>query len=243
MIEPGAGPITIVPLEGATAAFADRSTSRPTDRHLLAASAAHALAPRLEQLPAVLFPRQRHTRLVFAFRGETPPRGIGHEVGICDALVTDQDGVALLVVTADCLPIALAGGGCVAMVHAGWRGLAADILGAVTSLLAAEYGVATGCLGAAIGIGVGPCHYRVGPDVPEALGQHDVGDAAWHLDGCVDLAAWAGGRLAALGVPSAAITALPGCTACSAHHHSYRRDGAAAGRQWSAVALNPAHRG
>ena len=231
--------LTFAALEGAAAIFADRTASPPGDHHALAVAASHALSLGLGELPAVLFPRQRHTRLVFAFRGTIPVRGTGHEVGVCDALITDQPGVALMVVTADCLPVALAGGGCVAMVHAGWRGLAADILGAVTAQLRAEYGVDPSELRAAIGVGVGPCHYRVGDDVREGLARHGVGDAAWRVGECADLAAWARGRLVTLGVVGERIATLSGCTACSPRHHSYRRDGQGAGRQWSAVAVTP----
>ena len=46
-----------------------------------------------------------------------------------DGHVTALPGVAVLVLVADCLPVALAGGGEVAMVHCGWRGLAGGILG------------------------------------------------------------------------------------------------------------------
>jgi hypothetical protein len=159
-----------------------------------------------------------------------------HLVGECDALITGEVGIALTVRTADCLPVAIAGGGVVAIVHAGWRGLAADILGAVLGRLTAEFGVAPGAVTAAIGVGVGPCHYAVGPEVVRGLAAHGS-DAAWHADGHVDLGAWAAGRLRALGVAADRVRVLPGCTACSASYHSYRRDGAAAGRQWSAVVL------
>ena len=51
-----------------------------------------------------------------------PPRVDGH--------VSAAPGLAPLVFVADCLPIALAGPGGVAMLHGGWRGLAAGIIGA-----------------------------------------------------------------------------------------------------------------
>ena len=61
--------------------------------------------------------------------------------------------------------------------------------------------------------------------------------APWRGDRTVDLARFAAGRLAALGLTPERVRVLPGCTFCSAEHHSYRRDGAAAGRQWSAIVL------
>ena len=45
-----------------------------------------------------------------------------------DGQATDLHGLGALVLTADCLPVALSAGGAVAMVHAGWRGLAAGVL-------------------------------------------------------------------------------------------------------------------
>jgi hypothetical protein len=60
---------------------------------------------------------------------------------------------------ADCLPVALAGPGGVAMLHCGWRGLAAGIV---------ERGVdEVGAEAAAVGPGIGPCCYEVGPEVVE----------------------------------------------------------------------------
>jgi hypothetical protein len=158
-------------------------------------------------------------------------------VGTCDALLTAEAWTALTVRTADCLPIALAGAQVVAMVHAGWRGLAADVLGTVVARMRSEFGVPPAEVRAAIGVGVGPCHYEVGEEVFAALGQHPVDGDDWRGDGSVDLAHWASARLFALGVRSEAVQVLPGCTACSPSHHSYRRDGRHAGRQWSVVLL------
>ncbi len=75
-----------------------------------------------------------------------------------DGQATARTDVAVLVRAADCLPVALAGGGVVAMVHAGWRGLAAGVLEeGVASLLALG---ATDPLHAAIGPGAGPLLLR-----------------------------------------------------------------------------------
>ena len=68
-----------------------------------------------------------------------------------------------MVLSADCLPVALGCEGAVAMVHAGWRGLAAGVL---------EEGVAAlrelggrGAIEAVIGPCAGGCCYEVGPEV------------------------------------------------------------------------------
>lgn len=47
-----------------------------------------------------------------------------------DAAVTTVPGAKLVILTADCAPLALAGDGVVGAVHAGWRGLAAGVIGA-----------------------------------------------------------------------------------------------------------------
>ncbi len=45
-----------------------------------------------------------------------------------DGQATALARVGAMVLTADCLPVALGCNGAVAMVHAGWRGLAAGVL-------------------------------------------------------------------------------------------------------------------
>lgn len=233
-----------VPLGGVLAAFADGSaTDSGDDAEQIAARAAAWLEARLGRAVPLLYARQEHTRIAFVFGEERPLAPGPHLVGTCDALVTDVAGVALLVRTADCLPVALAGGGVVAMVHAGWRGLAADILGATLRRFETDFGVRTGEVDAAVGLGIGPCHYRVGPEVGEALRRHDAAGATWQLGDRVDLAAFARGRLAALGVDPARVALLPGCTACLPRCHSYRRDGAGSGRQWSLAILAGGVRG
>jgi hypothetical protein len=222
---------------GALALFAD-ATASPSglDDAALAGVAGRAVALQLGGPVPVLYARQRHGRLAYVYAAAEPLPAGPHLVGGCDALITGELGVALTVRTADCLPIALAAPGVVAVVHAGWRGLAADVLGAVLARLENEFGAGAVSVEVAIGVGIGPCHYPVGPEVIRGLAAYG-NEAAWHTDGRVDLAAWAVGRMAALGVTAERVRVLPGCTACSPSHHSYRRDGASARRQWSAVVL------
>jgi YfiH family protein len=230
-----------VALGDALALFGDATdTPSALDSRALAAAAGEAIERRTGRSVPVLYARQEHTKLAFTFSAAEPLRAGPHLVGTCDALLTAEPWTALTVRTADCLPIALAGGGAVAMVHAGWRGLAADVLGTVTGRLRAEFGVEPSSARAVIGVGVGPCHYQVGDEVLVALARQPVEADGWSGNGTVDLARWATGRLLALGIPRDAIRVLRGCTACSPSFHSYRRDGRQAGRQWSAILITSA---
>jgi YfiH family protein len=139
-----------------------------------------------------------------------------------DGQATAAPGLAALVLTADCLPIALIGAGAVAMLHAGWRGLAAGVVeNGVKGLR--ELGD-DGPLYAAIGPGAGGCCYEVGPDVHAALGRPPA-------SGRIDLKAIARERLAAAGVEQVHDVGV--CTICAAPDlfFSHRRDGGGTGRQ------------
>ncbi|HEY3959729.1 MAG TPA: polyphenol oxidase family protein [Solirubrobacteraceae bacterium] len=138
-----------------------------------------------------------------------------------DGQVTALRDVGAMVLTADCLPVALGCSGAVAMVHAGWRGLAAGIL---------EEGVrAVRELGdeseivAVVGPGAGPCCYEVGEELQAAFG------GAYRDGRNIDLKAIARERLLAAGV--ADVQDVAACTICDERFFSYRREGARAGRQ------------
>jgi YfiH family protein len=80
----------------------------------------------------------------------------------CDGLWSDRPGQAMVLLTADCLPVAVARGNgrpAVAVLHVGWRGLLAGIVDAGVRALG------DGALAAAIGPGIGPCCYEVGEEV------------------------------------------------------------------------------
>jgi YfiH family protein len=83
-------------------------------------------------------------------------------LGEADALYVETPGLALTVATADCLPIVIAGEGCAAIVHAGWRGLAAGVIPATLDTLRRR-GLEPAR--AAVGPCIGPCCYEVGPEV------------------------------------------------------------------------------
>jgi len=239
-VEVGGDGVTSVFLGDAVALFADRSATPPGGgAEELAAAAAARLALVSSMDVPVLYARQVHGGISFVYGAEGPLAAEPRQVGACDALITAESRVGLTIRTADCLPVALAGERVAALVHAGWRGLAADILGAVVRRLGNEFGVPGTALRAAIGVGIGPCHYTVGREVRDALARLPVARDDWNHPETIDLQAFARGRLEALGIPACAVLGLEGCTYCDGRHHSFRRDGDASGRQWSAVMLLP----
>jgi YfiH family protein len=146
-----------------------------------------------------------------------------------DGQATALEGVAAMVLAADCLPVALGAGGAVAMVHAGWRGLAAGVLAqGVVALRELEQEDAE--IVAVIGPCAGACCYEVGEDVHGAFpGSHRRGRM-------IDLRAIAREQLAAVGVSDVGDTG--GCTICDERYFSHRREGARAGRQAGVVWLS-----
>ncbi|HET7416594.1 MAG TPA: peptidoglycan editing factor PgeF [Solirubrobacterales bacterium] len=160
----------------------------------------------------VVFARQIHgTRLIDHPREGDLPEADGHLVR--------SPGLAPLVFVADCLPVALYGPEGLAMVHAGWRGLAGGILAS-----AAEAVEATS---AAIGPGIGPCCYEVGDEVMRAFADLGDGIATGRM---LDLAEIARRQLTAAGVEQVASANL--CTSCEPElFFSHRRDHGRTGRQ------------
>lgn len=154
-------------------------------------------------------------------------------VGEADGLLTTEPGIGLLVWTADCVPVALAGQGSVAMVHAGWRGAAACIVSEAIRRLDQETGTRPADLTAYLGPAISGRRYQVGPEVVDALARTGVPAATWLNGDRVDLRAFLTAQLEELGV--GCIEAVGPCTFDTPLLASYRRDGASAGRQWSLV--------
>jgi purine-nucleoside/S-methyl-5'-thioadenosine phosphorylase / adenosine deaminase len=168
-------------------------------------------------LDAVVQGRQVHQARV---ERNTPPNGQPQEA---DGQATTREDVALLVLTADCLPIALIGDSAVAMLHAGWRGLADGIVEEGVEALR-ELGATE--IAAAIGPGAGGCCYEVGAEVARAFERPA---------GRLDLKAIAREELHAAGVAEVHDAGL--CTLCSDPQlfFSHRRDGGRTGRQAGVV--------
>lgn len=144
-----------------------------------------------------------------------------------DGHVLTEPGRAGLVLAADCLPVALAGPGGAAILHCGWRGLAAGIV--------ARGAAAVGATHAAIGPGIGPCCYEVGEDVLGAFAPLGEGVASGRM---LDLPEVARRLLREAGVERIESAAL--CTSCAAGlFFSHRRDARRSGRQAGLVWLEP----
>jgi len=158
--------------------------------------------------------------------------GRGGVLGTGDALLENTPGAVVAVKTADCIPLLLVDPGhrAVAAVHAGWRGTVAGIPRSAVAALGAQFGSRTGDLHAAIGPAIGKCCYEVGPEVAARFGV----DGRAHID----LAETVRRQLEAAGVGGQRIYMSGLCTQCRAgEFHSFRRDGAAAGRLYSFVGI------
>ncbi|NOZ94830.1 MAG: polyphenol oxidase family protein [Acidobacteria bacterium] len=196
-----------------------------------------ALGP---ELAALRWCDQIHGRLMASLSaGKEHPVSGAASVGRCDGLMTGEPGIGVLVWTADCVPVLLHGGGVVAAVHAGWRGIVAGIVPAAVRRLGIEYGVPAHELRAAMGPSVGPCHYEVGQEVLDGITAACPDASAWRRGRSVDLRAAVEGQLTTAGLRPQAVERVGGCTACDARLASYRRDGERSGRQWSVAFVRP----
>lgn len=170
--------------------------------------------------------RQVHGRDVAVLRAipdEPPP---------ADAVITDQPGLAIAVQVADCVPILLAdlAGGRVAAVHAGWRGVVADVVGAALESLSAQ-----GDVSAWVGPAICPACYEVSLEVraevadqvPEAAATTRAGTPA------VDVRAGVLAQLRRHGIDGELIG---GCTFEDPRLYSYRRD-TTTGRQAGVIVM------
>lgn len=171
----------------------------------------------------------------------------GRRVAGVDALVTTEDDVALVVLTADCVPILLLDPGRGAgAVHAGRRGVAAGIVPAAVAALTEATGSPPSRLTALTGPAIGGCCY----EVPATLAEEVAGvvpaaraETSWGTPS-LDLPAAVEAALDACGVGK--ITRAPECTHCTgARWFSHRAvaQGAPEGRNASVIVRSTRMRG
>ncbi|OYV62707.1 MAG: hypothetical protein B7Z72_15000 [Gemmatimonadetes bacterium 21-71-4] len=179
----------------------------------------HAVRP---AFPAVQLGRQVHSAAVTWHEGVAPGWHVEEDL---DGHATAQRGLLLAVTIADCIPVYLAArdGSACALLHAGWRGIAAGILERGVGLFASRTGLGAADLVVHLGVGIcGDC-YEVGPEVVGAIEGRTVAHAM-----PLDLRDALAARAARLGVRE--ITRSAHCTSCSrdrffSHRGSGGRDG------------------
>jgi YfiH family protein len=169
------------------------------------------------------------------------PSTPGRSATQADALAT-RGGLAVGVLTADCVPILLAvpGSSLGAAVHAGWRGTLAGVATVGVEGLCAA-GARREELLAVLGPCIRPCCYEVGEELAERFVQGFEASVVRRANASVflDLGAVLRRQLEAAGVQPDRIESLDLCTSCSQapdgmpRFHSYRRQGPSAGRQLS----------
>ena len=157
----------------------------------------------------------------------------------CDALVTGTAGLALLIRTADCLPLFVADPGrrVVGLAHAGWRGLAGELPARLIAAFRHLYQSRPEDLRAAIGPAIRSCCYEVGPEFAERFGPF-VQECRGRRT--CDLIGVARDQLRRCGLRPDRVMDSGQCTACgTTRWFSLRREGPATGRMVSFILLNP----
>jgi YfiH family protein len=161
-------------------------------------------------------------------------------LGQGDALISNRPGVTLAVRTADCLPILLADprNRAVAAVHAGWRGTVARIVPQTVQAMVERFGTRPDDLLVAIGPGIGPCCFEVGPDVATQFApffpeRNDLGEFTR-----IDLAETNRRQLRRNDGTLGQVATADLCSFCRSDLFlSYRRDREKAGRMISVIGI------
>ncbi|MGD0782222.1 MAG: peptidoglycan editing factor PgeF [Candidatus Aminicenantales bacterium] len=213
--------LTVPALLGVSWLFHGFGTRNFSEADLRAAAAAN------EAKPVLL--RQIHSARVLVLDeppadASAPPRA--------DAAATRRPGLALVVKTADCLPLLLVDpeNRAVAAVHAGWRGTSLRIAAAAVEAMSRAFGTRPVSLLAALGPCIGGTCYEVGEDVAAPFRRHpsfaDVFTAIVGRRGkyLFDLRAANRAQLEIAGVPPENIHEAGGCTHCDPRLLSFRRD-------------------
>lgn len=156
-----------------------------------------------------------------------------------DGLLSNTAGILLTVSVADCVPalVYAPSVGAIALVHAGWRGVAGGIVTAAVVALGEEYSAQPAECLAYWGPAIGSCCYPVGEQVVESIRATGAGPDTdgWLVGGRndprVDLREALTRQAVSAGLSRASIVSSPACTCCDRERfHSHRREGADSGR-------------
>lgn len=163
-----------------------------------------------------------------------------------DAIITDQKNIMIGILVADCYPVLLFDPekGVAAVVHAGWRGAAAGLIGRTVSAMSSHFDCRPENLYAAVGPGIGAHKYPVDRPVRDAF---RAGSDNWNViaketalgEWLLDLKKSCLLQLETAGVALNNIDTVAECTCCNRElFFSYRRDQGQTGRQIGFMLLN-----
>ncbi len=158
----------------------------------------------------------------------------GRLIDATDGLVTAEQGLALFLRFADCVPILLYDRErpAIGLVHAGWRGTLDGIAAAGVRAMQARFGSQPERLWAGIGPAIGACCYQVSAELAESFGRRYGSTVVSHPPGAgahLDLPAANAIALRKAGVRQIEQAEL--CTACHVHEFfSHRREQGRTGR-------------
>jgi YfiH family protein len=161
-------------------------------------------------------------------------------LGPGDAILSRRPGVTVAIRTADCLPILIVDPRtrAVAAVHAGWRGVVAQIVPKAVEAMRLEFGSRPADLEIAIGPGIGPCCFEVGPEVATQFRAFFPEQNYFNTRAKLDLAETVCRQLGLNGVTRGQIDTADLCSCCEPElFESYRRDREQAGRMVAAVGV------
>ena len=156
----------------------------------------------------------------------------GGDAGKCDGLLTDSPDALLSIRVADCVPVFIH---CpekraIGLIHAGWRGTAAEISQEAVRKMETFFGSHAQMLEVALGPSIKPCCFEVGAEVADTFSKECL---TLSTEGryFLDLPQQNRIQLEGAGVPQERIADSPDCTCCSPQmFHSYRRHGEKSGR-------------
>ena len=120
-----------------------------------------------------------YTKIVFANQvhgtsvKKVSKKDFGKTIDLCDGHITNDKNVILCIFTADCMPVFLASRdySVVAMVHAGWRGLAGGIIESATVRFLEDFGISSRDIFAYVGPHISKCCYQVGNELRKAFNR------------------------------------------------------------------------
>jgi hypothetical protein len=166
--------------------------------------------------------------VVYATTGSGP----AHPIGEFDGSVSASADVILTVRTADCVPVLFGTPSCVGVAHAGWRGVAAQVVQNTVARLLAVGGESPEDVRAFIGPCISGRRYEVGEEVCHSIEKTGVPRSAFVTirEGAIhaDLGAAVEVQLRRMGIVK--IDRIERCTFDDTRLHSYRRDGRDSGR-------------